>query len=120
MSPGTDVYMSATAMAHHLPLPAGVDRQTGSLLTLAECLAEPGRMEPFTSLSIKHQIALVTARWLAGEWRNVSVMPGGFINRDRAIREIAAQNELGRNLLQVGMLAVQLVHRHSRPSGGTV
>lgn len=111
------VVMGPAAMARHLPLPAGIDRETGALLSLLECLTTPSRVADPATLSFDARFALVKARWKAGEWHDVHVMPGGFVNLDRALREIDTRTELGLRLLQKGMNALALAHRHAGPVG---
>lgn len=64
-------------------------------------------MDP-AELSVEQRIALVTARWRAGDWNDVIYGTDGEVALDGAIREVVARSEMGQHLLAVGLRAIEM------------
>jgi hypothetical protein len=110
--------MKASALARHLPLPAGVHRDSGTLLSLAEMIANPAAVAGESELTISQKIALVKARWLAGEWSDIIYGTEGLINRDRAVHELEAQTDIGRHLMAVELQSIEMARDAAVQRGG--
>lgn len=102
--------MKSEALARHMQLPAGVARSSDRILTLAECQQNQDAVVPLAQLSLAQKIALVKARWLAGEWTNIVYGTVGEIDRDRAIRELDAQSDMGLRLMEIELRAIEMTH----------
>jgi len=102
--------MNPEALARHMGLSAGLHRETGALLSLAECLANPTVVVEPSALTAEQKIALVKARWLAGEWSDVVSGTDGLIDLDRALRELEAQSDVGRRLIAIDLRSLEMVH----------
>lgn len=102
--------MTSVAKTWHASLPAGVHRTTGAILSLAECQADPAAVVEHSALTEEQKIALVRARWLAGEWKDVLYGTDGLIDRDRALRELLARSDIGRHLMATELRAIEMVH----------
>ncbi len=100
--------MNAQQLDYHLSLPAGVDRATGALVSLQQVLRAPASAAPNRDLPAAQAIALIKARWLAGEWSDLVYSSYGLIDRDRAIRELESQSELGRRLMALALRAIEM------------
>ena len=109
--------MQPEAMARHMPLPAGIHRDTGEVLSLAQTQADPTAVADPTSLSDAQKIALVGARWRAGEWSDILYGDEGLVDLDRALRELEAQTEIGRHLMAVELRALEMVHEDAAREG---
>jgi hypothetical protein len=100
--------MTPTTLARHLSLPAGVDRNSGEVVSLADSLDHPAEVVSANNLTEAQKIALVRARWLAGEWSDIVYDDMGLIDRDRALRELEAQSDIGRHLMGVELRAIEM------------
>ena len=78
--------MTPTALARHLTLPAAVNRSSGEVVPLSYTLDHPADVVSTDSLTQAQKIALIRARWLAGEWSDIVYDHMGLIDRDRAVR----------------------------------
>jgi hypothetical protein len=94
-----------------------VHRESGKLLTLAEWLGDPEAALRPAELTTEQQIALVRARWLAGEWQDIVYGTEGSIDRDRAIKELESQSDTGRHLMAIGLRAIEMAHESTRQAG---
>ena len=100
--------MNQTIVDRHLNLPAGVHPTTGALLTLKECLTQSEDMSHLKSLTDDQRIALVRARWTAGEWSDIHYGTDGLVDLPRAIREIEAKSPMGQHLVSVAIRAIEM------------
>lgn len=107
------IKMNSSAMARHLPLPAGVHHATQEILSFARCLAEPGSVADLDSMPRQWQITLLKARWRAGAWADKFISPGGFVNLDKALRVVGDGSAVGEILLRQGLVALKLIHLHA-------
>lgn len=102
--------MNRKAWARQGPLPAGLDRETGAVLTLARCRARPGSVADPASLTPAQQVALVEARWRAGAWEDIIYGTEGEVDLERAVAALHAGSEMGRHLLAIGLRAIEMAH----------
>lgn len=109
--------MKHEALARHLQLPAGLHKASGAVLTLAECRRDPSAVLTPAQLSVAQKIALVKARWLAGEWSDIVYGTEGTIDRDKAIRELEAQSDIGRHLMEIELRAIEMTHEEAAQQG---
>jgi hypothetical protein len=95
-----------------------VHRDSGTLLSLAETIANPAAVAGESELTTSQKIALVKARWLAGEWNDIIYGTEGLIDRDRAVRELEAQTDMGRHLMAVGLRSIEMARDAAVQRGG--
>lgn len=100
--------MTPAALARHLALPADVDRSSGEVVSLAYGLDHPADVVSHGSLTPAQKIALVRARWLAGEWNDIIYDHMGLVDRDRAMCELEAQSDMGRHLMAIELRAIEM------------
>src|SRR4051794_17008393 len=93
--------MNPKVLARHLSLPAGIHKDTGAILSLNECRGNPTYAVASLDMTTEQKIAMVKARWLAGEWGDLVYGADGLIDRERAIRELETQTEIGRRLMAI-------------------
>lgn len=88
--------------------PVALDRATGEPVSLARWREDSAATVEPADLSMEQQIALVSNRWRAGAWHDVTLMAEGEIDLDRAVREIEARTDIGLELLAIGLRAMEL------------
>jgi hypothetical protein len=108
--------MHAAALARHAMLPAAVHRDTGKILSLSDALADPHAVARHTDLTAAQKIALVRARWEAGEWSDIIYGNDGHVDRSRAIRELEQQTEMGNHLMDVELRAIEIAKEEAGKS----
>jgi hypothetical protein len=107
--------MTPSAIARHMPLPAGVHRISGEILSLAQCHADPDTVAEIGSLSEQQKSDLVRARWLAGEWSDILYGTAGLITLDRALQELEARSDIGRDLMAITLRSIEMAHEDTAP-----
>jgi hypothetical protein len=110
--------MTPTALARHLTLPAAVNRSSGEVVPLSYTLDHPADVVSTDSLTEAQKIALIRARWLAGEWSDIVYDHMGLIDRDRAVRELEAQSDIGRHLMAVELRAIEMARQDAAVARG--
>jgi len=91
-----------------LAIPVGVHRATRQVVTLAAAQAEPGMIAGPAELTAGERMALVRQRWEAGEWFDLMV-GHDRVDLARAKAELAAQSDLGRELMRITERAIEMV-----------
>ena len=109
--------MNEVALRVQAPFPVGLDRESRRPVTLEEAIRRPVTLADTATLSQQEWIALIRARWEAGEWLDMTFCDQ-VVDLSTAIAAIEAQDELGRMLLQVGQSAVAMVLEDLGPVGG--
>ncbi len=107
-APSSPIVYTREAYARLWPLPTCVHHETGALLKLSECALHPERAVPVRELTVAQQLALIEARWLAGDWSDIMYGIDGLADLDRARRELNAQGEIGQALLKTGLRAIEM------------
>jgi hypothetical protein len=105
--------MKAEAFARQAGLPVGFHRESGEMVSLAGAAGDASQLADPQSLTLAQQIALVEARWRAGEWDDLVFGTEGLIDLDRGIRELEAQSDIGRRLLAISLDAIAMVREHT-------
>ena len=81
-------------------LPIGVDAASGELVEFEEARIDPSRLLPSAGLTDEQRSALAMARVeRALKWPARDVLPGGFVDRARALEEMDSGSELGKLLV---------------------
>lgn len=109
--------MNEDALRRQASLPVAVHRETGAALSLEDWQANPAAAVDPAHLSLEQQIALVASRWQAGGWPDLIYGTEGEIDAERAIREMEAQNDMGRHLLAIGLRAIEMAREDAAKGG---
>ncbi len=89
-------------------IPVAVHRATREVVTLDGALAEPGMLAGPAELTVGERVGLVRQRWEAGEWADLLVCHDQ-VDLARAKAELAAQSDLGRELMRITERAIEMV-----------
>lgn len=99
-------------------LPAGIDRETRQPVTLERVLEQPDTLAAPEEVSTREWIALVRARWEAGEWFDI-IYCQDEVDLATAIAELEAQSAMGRDLLRITKRAIEMVLEDARTSSSS-
>ncbi|MFI9275229.1 hypothetical protein ACIGXM_31635 [Kitasatospora sp. NPDC052896] len=90
-----------------LGLPSGIDRRTRQPVPLERVLGQPETVAAPQTVSTEEWIALVRARWLAGEWHDI-LYGHTEVDLTTAIAELEAQSAMGKDLLEIVQGAIEM------------
>ena len=99
-------------------LPVGVHSKTRAVVTLQEVEDALDQLAGHDALSPAEKVALVSARWRAGDWQDVTHGTEGEVDLDRALAEVAAGSDLGKQLLNAGLRAIEMLREDLAAEGG--
>lgn len=88
--------------------PVAIHRETGEPVSLERWRNNPDVTVAPADLSPEQQVVLVTARWRAGDWTDLIYGNEGEVDLGRAIRELETRSEMGRQLLVLGLRAIEM------------
>lgn len=93
--------MHANVVAYEEGLPVGVDAATGELVEFERARANPGMLKPVEALSAEERKRLAQARIeRAAGWPERELLPGGVVDRERALRELQQGTPIAEDLIE--------------------
>jgi hypothetical protein len=109
--------MEPEGWARQRPLPVAIHRETGEPVSLELWRNDPEVTVAPADLSPEQQVLLVIARWRAGAWTDLIYGNDGEVDLGRAIREVETGSEMGRQLLAVGLRAIEMAREDAEQVG---
>ena len=100
--------------AEQYDLPVTFD-QAGKLMTLKEVLQVGSSALSLSSLNAKQLVELTTLRITAQPKFEVVMVGAGIVDKARALKEVAAQTDVGRLLVEVEQRMIQRVLKRATP-----
>lgn len=93
--------MHANVVAYEEGLPVGIDAATGELVEFERARANPAMLKPVEALSAEERKKLAQTRIeRAAGWPEREFLPGGLVDRERALGELQQGGAIAEDLIE--------------------
>ncbi len=89
-------------------LPVGYHTESKAIVALGDVIDQLSKICPISELDRSQREALVLQRWKAGGWSDIYA-GDELITLDRAIKEVQANTELGQDLVNIHIGAIEMM-----------